>query len=110
MLFDPGTVATITLSRPHQLSLSDARQTAESIARRFEERLRVSWYWEGDALHLTAEHGKARGASGSVYVGERFIDVKIHLPLHLRPLSAFLHSELVKRLEPLLGRTPEPQA
>lgn len=97
---------TITLTRPHRLSRTDARQTAESIARRFEERLEVSWCWEGDALHLTAERGKARGAKGSVVVGDRFIDVKLHLPLHLRPLRAFLASELTRRLEALLGPVP----
>lgn len=97
---------TISLTRPHCLSQRDARETAESIARRFEERLDVSWHWDGDALHLTADHGKARGASGSVLVGERFIDVKLHLPLHLRPLQAFLKSELARRLELLLGPAP----
>lgn len=97
---------TITLTRPHCLSRADARETAESIARRFEERLEVSWRWEGDALHLTAERGKARGASGSVIVGERFIDVKLELPLHLRPLRSFVESELVRRLEAILGAVP----
>lgn len=100
-------MATIAVTRPHSLSRTDARETAESIARRFEERLRVSWRWEGDALHLTAEHGRARGASGSVHVGERVIDVTLHLPVHLRPLRAFLYRELVKRLETLLGPAPQ---
>jgi len=99
-------VPTISFTRPHCLSPRDARETAESIARRFEERLEVSWRWEGDALHLTADRGKARGASGSVLVGERFIDVSLHLPLHLRPMRAFLKAELARRLELLLGPAP----
>lgn len=97
---------TITFTRPHALSRSDARETAESIARRFEERLEVTWRWEGDALHLTADRGKARGATGSVRVDERVIDVTLHLPLHLRPLKAFVQSEMVRRLEHLLGPVP----
>lgn len=97
---------TITFTRPHCLTRSAAREKAESIARRFEQRLEVSWRWEGDALHLTADRGKARGASGSVFVSERFVDVKLHLPLHLRPLRAFVESELARRLEALLGPAP----
>jgi putative polyhydroxyalkanoate system protein len=103
----PMSLATIVFTRPHGLDPSDARRTAESIARRFEERLEVSWRWEGDSLHLIADRGKARGTSGRVHVRERVIDVMIHLPLHLRPMAAFLRSELVKRLELLLGPTPE---
>jgi putative polyhydroxyalkanoate system protein len=99
-------VPTITFTRPHCLDPRNARETAESIARRFEERFEVSWRWEGDALHLTADRGKARGASGSVFIGERFIDVTLHLPLHLRPLQSLVRSELARRLERELGPAP----
>ncbi|MBI3202855.1 MAG: polyhydroxyalkanoic acid system family protein [Myxococcales bacterium] len=97
---------TITFTRPHSLDPSCARETAESIARRFEERFEVSWRWEGDALHLTADRGKARGTSGSVVVRERFIDVTLHLPLHLRPLRSLVVAELSRRLERVLGPVP----
>jgi putative polyhydroxyalkanoate system protein len=99
-------VSTISVTRPHSLSPSEAREKAESIARRFEDRLEVSWHWDGDALHLTADRGRARGASGQVLIGERVIDITIHLPFHLRPLRAFLHTELMRRLETLLGPVP----
>ncbi|MCC6897727.1 MAG: polyhydroxyalkanoic acid system family protein [Polyangiaceae bacterium] len=97
---------TITFTRPHCLDPSDARGKAESIARRFEERFEVSWRWDGDALRLTADRGKARGASGRVVVGERFIDVELHLPVHLRPLRSLVLSELSRRLERVLGPAP----
>lgn len=66
----------------------------------------MSWRWEGDALHLAADGGKARGTTGSVHIRERVIDVVIHLPLHLRPMAALVRGELVRRLELVLG--PEP--
>jgi putative polyhydroxyalkanoate system protein len=100
-------LATIAFARPHGLEPSDARHTAERIARRFQEKLDVSWRWEGDALQLAADRGRARGTSGSVRVSERVIDVTIHLPVHLRPLGAFLRAELVRRLDLLLGPAPE---
>lgn len=100
-------VPTITFTRPHCLTRDDARETAESIARRFEERLEVTWRWEGDALHLTADRGKARGTKGSVLLRERCVDITLHLPFHLRPLQTFVKQELARRLDVLLGPLPE---
>jgi uncharacterized protein YicC (UPF0701 family) len=41
-----------------------------------------------------------------VFIGERFIDVTLHLPLHLRPLQSLVRSELARRLERELGPAP----
>ena len=95
-------MSSIVIRRPHRLSLAEARDTAERIARRAEARHSATWRWDGDAMELAAPPGPANGARGRVMLDETHVAIEIHLPLALRPVRRFVETQLISRLDALL--------
>jgi putative polyhydroxyalkanoate system protein len=98
-----GGMATIRIRRSHALPSDHVRRTAESLARRIEQRLAVRWRWDGDAIELHAPQGPASGARGRVTVGNGDVAIEIHLPLSLFPLKVLVERRIVAKLDELLG-------
>jgi putative polyhydroxyalkanoate system protein len=96
-------MSTIRIRRPHVLPSEHLRRTAESLARRIEQRHAVRWRWDGDAIELHAPPGPARGARGRVTVGDGDVVIEIHLPLSLFPLKGLVERRIVAKLDELLG-------
>lgn len=96
-------MSTIRIRRSHGLPAEHLRRTAETLARRIEQRHAVRWRWEGDAIELHAPPGPASGARGRVTVGEGDVAIEIHLPLSLFPLKGMVERRLSAKLDELLG-------
>src|SRR6185312_12001296 len=93
----------IRIRRSHRLSDDHARRTAETIARRIEQRHPVRWRWEGDSLELHAPEGPARGAHGRVTFDTGLLAIELHLPLVLSPLKGMVEGRLSAKLDEILG-------
>jgi putative polyhydroxyalkanoate system protein len=95
-------MATIEVRRSHCLSNEEARKRAEELARSLEEKLALTWKWEGDRLVFHAPHGPAKGTQGSVEVGKSEVAVKIDLPLLLRVVKSKVEAKVAEKLDKLL--------
>lgn len=96
-------MSTIRIRRSHALPSAQVRRTAETLARRIEQRHAVRWRWEGDAIELAAPPGPASGARGRVTVGDGDVAIEIHLPLALFPLKGMVERRIVAKLDEILG-------
>jgi putative polyhydroxyalkanoate system protein len=96
-------MSTIRIRRAHGLPSAQVRRTAETLARRIEQRHAVRWRWDGDAIELSAPPGPASGARGRVTVGEGDVAIEIHLPLALFPLKGMVERRLTAKLDEILG-------
>jgi len=96
-------MATILIRRPHQLSFDEARKRAEILARRIQQRLSVSWRWEGETMRLSAPPGPASGVKGLVSLTPGQVQIEVDLPLALRPVKRMLEDKLHHKLDLLLG-------
>jgi putative polyhydroxyalkanoate system protein len=91
-------MASISIQRPHQLSLSEAKGRVTQLAESLEKDLDAKWHWQGDELRF-----ERTGASGTVRVGSGQVDVVVNLGLLLRPLKEKITARIHERLDSLLG-------
>jgi putative polyhydroxyalkanoate system protein len=96
-------VPVIRIWRSHRLSDDHVRRTAETIARRIEQRHPVRWRWDGDSLELHAPEGPARGTRGRVTIDGALLAIELHLPLALSPLKGLVEGRLSAKLDEILG-------
>jgi putative polyhydroxyalkanoate system protein len=95
-------MATIEVRRPHSLSNEEARKRAVELAQSLQEKLGLTWKWEGDRLVFQAPSGPAKGTQGSVEVGKNDVSVKIDLPLLLRVVKSKVEAKVIEKLDKLL--------
>ena len=88
----------ICIRRSHNVGRQEARQCIEEVARDLEQKLHADWNWQGDTLSF-----KRSGASGSVDVGEDFIEFNIKLSMVLSPLKKTIESTIENELDKKLG-------
>lgn len=81
----------IHLKHRHALSQDEARKRVEEIAKELKRDYKMDYSWEGDlvSFHRT-------GASGFVYLGEGFIELKIKLGMLLAPLKGKIEDKIRK--------------
>jgi putative polyhydroxyalkanoate system protein len=96
-------MATIDISRGHELQMDTARERAETLAKELEGKLGINWRWEGDRIRFHADAGKAKGAKGAVSVSNSSVRVEIDLPFLLRPLKGMVEGKVRDRLDKLVG-------
>lgn len=96
-------MATIDIQRNHNLGLDLAKGKAEEFANGMQEKLGISWKWDGDNIRFHAESGMAKGASGRVTVSATTIRVEIDLPLLLRPMKGMVESKVNEKLNLLVA-------
>lgn len=87
-------MATIDIKRTHTLGLEKAREGAEHVARRLQDKLEAKWSWVGDEIvfHRT-------GAKGRIAVTSTTVHVEIDLALVLRPLKSKVESKALQYLD-----------
>jgi len=95
-------MATIEVRRSHKLSIDDARQRAEELAKSLEQKLGLKWRWEAHRLVFSAPSGAARGTEGSVEVSPSEVTVKIDLPFMLRMVKGKVEAKVAEKLDKLL--------
>lgn len=96
-------MATIDISRPHQLTKEAAREKAEELAKGMQEKLGIQWKWAGDRIEFDAPSGAAKGANGAVEVLSDAVRVLIDLPFLMRPMKGMIESKVREKLEKALG-------
>jgi len=96
-------MATIEISRAHTLGIEAAKQKAEQLARDMEQKLGITWSWEGERIRFKADSGKAKGVKGLVAVASANVKVEIDLPFLLRPMKGMISSKVEDKLNELMG-------
>lgn len=91
-------MATIHIKRRHNLGRDIARQRVETVAKDLQERLSAQWSWQGDSLRF-----ERSGASGSVQVGDDYVEFKIKLGLLLAPLKGTIQQTIEQQVDKALS-------
>lgn len=96
-------MATIEISRSHQLGLEVAKQRAEQLAKDLEGKLGIKWSWQGNDIRFKAESGAAKGASGAVIVKPGEVRVEVDLPFLLRAMKGTIAGKVEDKLNKVLA-------
>ena len=91
-------MANIRIKKNHTLSHVDARKRVQEIALDLKKTLEADYSWHDDTLKF-----KRSGASGSVELGEGFIEVRIKLGMLLVPMKGKIESTIRQRLDEVIG-------
>ena len=95
-------MATIEVARAHTLSKEDARKRAEELAKGMEEKLGLSWTWDGDSIRFDAKSGAAKGTKGEVRVTDKEVRVLIDLPFMLKMMKGTIEQKVTDKLDKVL--------
>lgn len=91
-------MANINIKRQHSLGRTTARDRVQEIANSLQDKLRAKWSWDGDSLNF-----QRSGASGSVIVGDDFVEFKVKLGLLLSPMKGTIEDAIQQQLDRSLG-------
>ncbi len=91
-------MASIHIKQQHDLTPDEVRRRVEDIARDLQKRLSVEYHWDRDSLKF-----QRPGASGSIDVGEDFIELKIKLGMMLAPMKGKIERSIRQNLQVALG-------
>ncbi|MBK7400443.1 MAG: polyhydroxyalkanoic acid system family protein [Myxococcales bacterium] len=95
-------MADISISRNHALGKDVARQKAESLATKLQDKLGIEWSWKADAIHFEAKGGVAKGAKGTVAVTDSTIKVEVGLTFALKLMKGTIESKINDKLDEAL--------
>ncbi|MEN8165984.1 MAG: polyhydroxyalkanoic acid system family protein [Pseudomonadota bacterium] len=91
-------MANINIKRQHSLGRTTARDRVQEIANSLQDKLKAKWSWDGDSLNF-----QRSGASGSVIVGDDFVEFKVKLGLLLSPMKGTIEDAIQQQLDRSLG-------
>lgn len=91
-------MAHIHIKQQHDLTHDEARKRVEEIARDLRKRLNADYRWDGDSLRF-----QRSGASGSIHVGDDFIELKVKLGMMLAPMKGKIERSIRENLHVVLG-------
>ena len=91
-------MANIRIKRDHNIGTEEARKRVDEMANTLQDRLEAKISWQGNTLNI-----KRTGASGTVEVGDDYVDCKVKLGLVLKPMKGMVESELNYALDEALG-------
>lgn len=77
----------IHLKHSHTLTPDETRKRVEEIAQDLKREYKMDYSWDGDLVRF-----RRKGASGSVHLGDGFIELKIKLGMLLAPLKGKIES------------------
>jgi putative polyhydroxyalkanoate system protein len=95
-------MATIDITRPHTLSIDDAKAKAEDLAKGMEQKFGIQWKWEGNTIRFDASSGAAKGTKGEVAVTDKNVRVAIDLPFMLRVMKGTIEDKVNEKLNAIL--------
>src|SRR5512136_346831 len=98
----PRPMATIDITRPHTLSIDDAKGKAEDLAKGMEQKFGIQWKWEGNTIRFDAPSGAAKGTKGEVAVTDKSVRVAIDLPFMLKMMKGTIEEKVNEKLSALL--------
>ena len=91
-------MAKIHIKRSHNLSHDEARARVEEIAKDLKGKLDADYAWDGDSLRF-----KRSGASGSIDVGDGFIELDVKLGMLLAPMKGKIEDTVRKQIDVALA-------
>ncbi len=86
-------MAHIHIKHRHNLTQDQARALVEDIARDLKQELKAEYSMEGNSLRF-----QRSGASGSVDLGEGFVEVNVRLGLLLRPMKGVIEKSIHQKI------------
>jgi putative polyhydroxyalkanoate system protein len=95
-------MATIDITRSHNIGKDAARAKAEELAKSMEAKLGLTWGWAGDVIRFEAPSGAAKGTKGDVSVTESAVRVTVDLPFMLRMMKTSIETRIEEKLRELL--------
>lgn len=84
----------IDIKKNHNLSLEDAQQVADDLARDLAEKFSVVYQWEGDVLNF-----ERAGVDGDITVNDAYVHVRAKLGFFLSYLKPAVEREIVRYLD-----------
>ena len=94
----------ISIRRPHNLPLAEARRLAEQIAAKLGQRFALDYAWRGHALEFSRD-----GVEGKLVVAAKEIHLQARLGLLLSFLKPAIEEEIEAQLEALFAHTAHPR-
>ncbi len=91
-------MANIKIRRQHNLGRDVARQRVDEIAASLQEKLKAKWSWNGDSLRF-----QRSGASGSVDVGDDYVEFNVKLGMLLTPMKGAIEDAIQQKVDKALG-------
>ena len=91
-------MANIHIKREHNFGIDEARKRVDQMANSLQDRLEAKMSWKGNTLNI-----KRTGASGTVEVGDDYVECEVKLGLVLKPMKGMVESELNNALDEALG-------
>jgi putative polyhydroxyalkanoate system protein len=90
-------MATIQITRSHQLDPDTVRVKVQELANTLVDKLSAKYTWEEDRLIF-----KRSGADGFVRIGTQELEVEIKLSMMLRPLKGTIEKTIIEYLDQTL--------
>lgn len=87
-------MATIQITRQHQLDPETVRGKVQQLAHTLVEKLSAEYQWEQDRLVFNRP-----GANGFVRIGDTEIEVEVKLGMLLRPLKGTIEKTITEYLD-----------
>jgi len=91
-------MASINVSYPHQRSLEEAREAAQTFAGKLQAKLGVESRWQDNTLLL-----ERTGVNGSMSLSDGLVEVDLTLGMMLTPMKGQIEAEINKQLARYLG-------
>jgi len=91
-------MAKIHIKREHNLGQNEARERVDKIASTLQDKLEAEMTWKGNTLNF-----KRSGATGSLDIGENYLDCNVKLGMLLTPLKGMIESALNDEIDKALS-------
>jgi len=86
-------MASINISYPHQRTLQEAREAAQTFAGKLQAKLGVESRWQDNTLLL-----ERTGVNGAMSLSEGLVEVDLTLGMMLTPMKGQIEAEINKQL------------
>lgn len=87
-------MATIHITRSHQLDQETVRSKVQELANILAEKLSAEYQWEQDRLVF-----RRSGANGFIRIGDQELEVEIKLAMMLSPLKGMIEKTISEHLD-----------
>ncbi|MBP7622560.1 MAG: polyhydroxyalkanoic acid system family protein [Xanthomonadales bacterium] len=91
-------MATISISRKHKKSMSEARASIDRVAKGIARKFQVNHEWEGDTLHFSRP-----GVDGHIALGKGSVKVEATLGFLLMVIRSSVEDEIQRYLDDEFG-------
>ena len=91
-------MANIRIKRKHSLGRAEVRKRVDEITGTLQEKLEATISWKGNTLHF-----KRSGVTGSLDVGDNYLDCEVKLGMLLIPLKGKIESALNEEIDKALS-------